>query len=85
MDGYAGYDGLPNITLVGCWVGARRKFDEALKAFPLSVCAAEPVAQERLVFYNRLLAIERDSSEATPAERSTTEWRSTASRPCWRS
>ncbi len=35
VDGYAGYNGLPDITLVGCWAHARRKFDEALKALPV--------------------------------------------------
>lgn len=32
VDGYAGYNALqPDITLVGCWAHARRKFDEALR------------------------------------------------------
>ena len=26
----------PNVTLVGCWAHARRKFDEALNALPES-------------------------------------------------
>lgn len=25
VDGYAGYNGIPNVTLVGCWAHARRK------------------------------------------------------------
>jgi len=34
-DGYAGYHSLPeNITVIGCWAHARRKFDEALKSIP---------------------------------------------------
>jgi len=34
-DGYKGYHGLPpGITVIGCWVHLRRKFDEALKATP---------------------------------------------------
>lgn len=33
VDGYAGYNGLSNVTLVGCWAHARRKFTEALKHF----------------------------------------------------
>lgn len=32
---YADYNGLPNITLIGCWTHARSKFDEALKALPV--------------------------------------------------
>ena len=34
-DGYAGYHSLPkDITVVGCWAHARRKFDEAMKSRP---------------------------------------------------
>lgn len=33
-DGYAAYDSLPSVTVVGCWAHARRKFDEALKLLP---------------------------------------------------
>ncbi len=34
-DGYAGYHNLPkDITVVGCWAHARRKFDEAIKSQP---------------------------------------------------
>ena len=34
-DGYSGYHKLPdNITVVGCWAHARRKFDEALNGLP---------------------------------------------------
>ena len=35
-DGYAAYHTLPDITVVGCWVHMRRKFEEALKAMPPS-------------------------------------------------
>ena len=34
-DGYAGYHDLgTDITVVGCWAHARRKFDEAMKSLP---------------------------------------------------
>ena len=34
-DGYSGYHNLPStITVVGCWVHMRRKFEEALKSLP---------------------------------------------------
>ena len=33
-DGYSAYGKLADITLVGCWAHARRKFIEALKALP---------------------------------------------------
>lgn len=69
VDGYAGYDGLPGVTLVGCWAHARRKFDEALKAVPPSARGSSTLAQQGLEFCNRLFAIEQDLAKATPAER----------------
>jgi transposase len=68
VDGYAGYDGLPGVTLVGCWAHARRKFDEALKVLPADKRPGS-VAMEGLEFCNRLFAIERDLKEAGPEER----------------
>lgn len=69
VDGYAGYNGLPDVTLVGCWAHARRKFDEALKALPDGKRSAAVAAKEGLEFCNRLFAIERDLKEATPEKR----------------
>ncbi|OIQ58499.1 transposase IS66 family protein [Moorella thermoacetica] len=69
VDGYAGYNELPDVTLVGCWAHARRKFDEALKALPEDKRNAPVTAREGLEFCNRLFAIERELKEATPEER----------------
>lgn len=69
VDGYAGYNGLPDITLIGCWAHARRKLDEALKALPADKRNAPVVAKEGLDFCNQLFAIERQINEATPEER----------------
>ncbi|WP_407937698.1 IS66 family transposase, partial [Neomoorella mulderi] len=69
VDGYAGYNELPDVTLVGCWAHARRKFDEALKALPEDKRNAPVAAREGLEFCNRLFAIERELKEATPEER----------------
>ncbi|MGI6650122.1 MAG: IS66 family transposase [Bacillota bacterium] len=69
VDGYAGYNELPDVTLVGCWAHARRKFDEALKALPDPKRAAAVAAREGLEFCNQLFAIERELKEATPEER----------------
>jgi len=69
VDGYAGYNGLPGVTLVGCWAHARRKFDEALKALPDSKRSAAVAAKKGLEFCNRLFAIERDLKDATFEER----------------
>lgn len=68
-DGYAGYNGIPNITLVGCWAHARRKFAEALKAMPVKEQATPSVAQEGLEFCNKLFAIEHALHDVTPTER----------------
>lgn len=69
VDGYAGYNGLPDITLVGCWAHARRKFDEALKALPKEQRNAAVAAREGLDFCNQLFAIEREYHDVTPDER----------------
>ncbi len=69
VDGYSGYDMLPDVTLVGCWAHARRKFDEALKVLPADKRSSPSVALEGLSFCNRLFTIERGLSEASPEER----------------
>ncbi|OIQ57531.1 transposase IS66 family protein [Moorella thermoacetica] len=69
VDGYAGYNELPDVTLVGCWAHARRKFDEALKALPEDKRTAAVAAREGLEFCNRLFTIERDLKDKTPEER----------------
>lgn len=71
VDGYAGYHKVSEVTLVGCWAHARRKFDEALKALPDTKQPASVAAGEGLNFCNRLFAIERDLKDATPEERYT--------------
>ena len=79
VDGYAGYNGVPDVTLVGCWAHARRKYDEAVKALPAEKRKAPTVAKEGLDYCNRLYAIERKLKDATPEERY--EARQTHSRP----
>lgn len=69
VDGYSGYDMLPDVTLVGCWAHARRKFDEALKVLPADKRLSPSVALDGLSFCNKLFAIERDLSDVTPEER----------------
>ena len=69
VDGYAGYDSLPGVTLSGCWAHARRKFFEALNAIPPSERAAPTVAREGLVFCDKLFAIERGLHDLAPTER----------------
>jgi transposase len=69
VDGYAGYNNLPDITLVGCLAHARRKFDEALKALPKQEPNAPVAAKEGLEFCNKLFAIERQLHDVLPEER----------------
>ena len=62
-DGYEGYHRLPpEIVVVGCWAHARRKWDEALKAFKgLSAQARENSVELRGKMYcDKLFAIERE-------------------------
>ena len=70
-DGYAGYHGLPEeITVVGCWAHARRKFDEALKSLPKGQEKSSS-AYQGLVYCDLLFAIEKGLTEknATTEER----------------
>ncbi len=67
-DGYAGYHVLSDITVVGCWAHARRKFDEALKAAPPEH-RKDSNAEKGLEYCNRLFQLERDFAELPPEER----------------
>nr|WP_245183616.1 IS66 family transposase [Lentibacillus salicampi] len=69
VDGYSGYNGLGNVTLIGCWAHARRKFSEALTALPESASTSAVKAKEGLAFCNRLFDIERDLKDVSPEER----------------
>ncbi|NMP24835.1 IS66 family transposase [Sulfobacillus sp. DSM 109850] len=69
VDGYAGYHGIPDVTLAGCWAHARRKWMEALNALPKEARDGPSVARDGLQFCNRLYDVERDVREATPDER----------------
>jgi hypothetical protein len=70
-DGYPGYHKVKDVTLVGCWAHARRKFDEALKALPPSQDKTETAAQQGLQFCNQLFAIERELKDMSPEDRYT--------------
>ncbi|MED1603678.1 IS66 family transposase [Alkalihalophilus marmarensis] len=69
VDGYAGYNGISNVKLVGCWAHARRKFDEALKALPKEEQSKDVLAKEGLKFCNQLFAIEREIKDLSFPER----------------
>lgn len=68
-DGYAGYHSLPEeITVVGCWAHARRKFDEALKLVPQGKRGnSGPLIGKR--FCDKLFAMEKEWAELSSKER----------------
>ena len=68
-DGYAGYHDLgEDITVVGCWAHARRKFDEAVKSLPKGKAKGSSASQG-LAYCNLLFEIERGLAEQTAEER----------------
>lgn len=69
VDGYAGYNDIPAVTLVGCWAHARRRFDEALKALPASKRSTSVAAREGLEYCNELFKIERGIRDFSPEKR----------------
>ena len=68
-DGYAGYHDLgADITVVGCWAHARRKFDEAVKSLPKGKAKGSSASQG-LAYCNLLFEIEQGLSEETAPNR----------------
>ena len=68
-DGYAGYHDLgKDITVVGCWAHARRKFDEAVKSLPKGKIKGSSASQG-LTYCNLLFGIEQELAELTAEER----------------
>lgn len=68
-DGYSGYHSLSkDITVVGCWAHARRKFDEALKSLPEKE-QKDSMALQGKTYCDRLFEIEKRLSELPPEER----------------
>ena len=67
-DGYDVYHKLPEITVVGCWAHARRKFDEAMKSLPKGKAKNSSAAQG-LAYCNLLFKIEEGLAGLPPKER----------------
>ena len=68
-DGYAGYHNLPKeITVVGCWTHARRKFDEAVKALPKGKVKGSSAAQG-LAYCQKLFDLEEQYADLSPEGR----------------
>lgn len=68
-DGYAGYNNIPNVKIIGCWAHARRKFDEALKSLPDKSMLSSVAAKEGLNYCNKLFEIERKLVDLSNEER----------------
>lgn len=69
VDGYAGYERLPDVTLVGCWSHARRKFDEALAAVSKLDRHDNTASAKGLAYCSSLFKIEEELKSLTPEER----------------
>ena len=68
-DGCSGYHSLPDeITVVGCWAHARRKFDEVMKSLPKGKAKNSSAAQG-LAYCNLLFKIEEGLADLSPEER----------------
>lgn len=68
-DGYSAYHSLPeNITTVGCFAHARRKFDEAVKVLSQED-RGESLALLGKQYCNKLFALEKDFAELSAEER----------------
>ncbi len=71
-DGYEGYGAIgkrDDITLVGCWAHARRKFDEAIKAQGKKGKAKAGRATKGLAYIQKLYRIEKLAGECPAEER----------------
>lgn len=68
-DGYAGYNDIPNIKIIGCWAHARRKFIEALQSMPDKESLSSVAAQKGLAYCNKLFEIERKLADIKAEER----------------
>ena len=68
-DGYAGYNNIPNVINVACFVHAHRKFIDTIKAMPKNTSGNPSAAEEGLAFCNELFEIERTLKEKTNEER----------------
>ena len=68
-DGYKGYNGLLDVTRVGCFAHARRYFTDALKALPKDSKKLRTKANEALKFIQQLYKIESRIKDLSIEER----------------
>lgn len=69
VDGYEGYNLVPEIILVGCWAHARRYFNDSLKIMPPKKDNIPTATEEGLAFCNKLFEIEKELKDLTDKER----------------
>ncbi len=69
VDGYAGYNKVENVTLVGCLAHARRKFTDTLKALPKDTSISTTAANQGLEYCNQLFEIERNLADLSYEKR----------------
>lgn len=69
VDGYQGYEGLPGVTLSGCWAHVRRKFDQAQKAAPPKLGGQLTLAEQALQKIGALYKIEKKIASKDSEER----------------
>lgn len=69
VDGYAGYHKVENVILVGCWVHARRKFTDTLKALPKDTPVSTTAASQGLEYCNQLFTIEHELDDLSYEKR----------------
>lgn len=81
VDGYAGYQNLRQVTLVGCWAHARRKFRETLDALPDSAKDSAVIAKEGLAFCNQLFKIEQNLKTVQASDQERYQTRLSQSQP----
>ena len=68
-DGYDGYHRLPeNITVVGCWAHARRKFDELLQTIPKDKRDSSDAAKG-IAYCDKLFRLEKQFASLSPEDR----------------
>ena len=67
-DGYKAYRGIENVTIVGCWAHARRRFCEALEVLPEEQRKGSTAAIG-LDYCGKLYAIEKKMKDDSPEDR----------------
>jgi transposase len=79
VDGYSGYNFVENITRVGCWAHARRKFKDAQKARQTHDPNLAQAIRKALVYIRQLYELEKEAKDLNNEQRY--QLRQTKSKP----